>query len=309
VQLFLVPGLIVAVAVLILLGFKAIVGGGKTPEEYLKSLGDSNPEVRWRAASDLAQVLQRPESLKLASDPRFGLTLAERLQEALEDLDKSEKEQVREVAADKTGKKTERTAWQALAPRRNQVIFLIACLGNLTTPVGAVELGEVAGTDPGAEQPRIPYLRKAMLRRLAVLALAKLGNNLGRFQTLPAEDRLEVIVTLKEEARGTGKRAEWAGRSLKYLLEQQSRGKEKLSAADAYTLSDLGGVRPLGVDQTLARCARADDPFLRKLVAFALKYWDGPEVEKTLIRLSHDSGEGTIIDVDELDREPGREKP
>src|SRR5262249_28586879 len=158
------------------------------------------------------------------SDPKFGLTLAERLQEALEDLSKEEKRRGREIVEEKTGEKGERAAWQALAPKRNQVIFLIACLGNLTTPVGAPELCAVARTDPGKDKPRIPYLRKAFQRRLAVLALAKLGNNLGRFKELPAAGRREVIASLAKEAKGEGKRAEWAKVSLKYLQEKVVRG-------------------------------------------------------------------------------------
>src|SRR5262249_24869735 len=86
-QLFLVPGLIVAVAVLLLLLFKNLIGGTRTKEEYLQDLDSSNAEVRWRAAHDLAQILKRRESLvEWASDPALGLELARRLDLALKEL-------------------------------------------------------------------------------------------------------------------------------------------------------------------------------------------------------------------------------
>src|SRR5262245_52000178 len=76
VQLFLVPGLIVGGAVAILLGFSWLAGGSRTPDQFLKNIDSANADIRWRAASDLAQVLKRDENL--ASDPEFALRLAER---------------------------------------------------------------------------------------------------------------------------------------------------------------------------------------------------------------------------------------
>ncbi len=282
VQLFLVPGLIVAVAVLILLGFKFLVGGNRTPREFLQGLDNSNPDVRWRSASDLAQVLQRPESLELASDPQFGLELAERLRAAWYDLKKEEEGAIKQMAkpAARDQRLSAKAAWAKLAPQRNYVIFLGACLGNMTVPVGAPLLCEIADDtrDNGQEFSRV---RVALLRRQAVLALAKLGDTLKRFQDLPAAQRADVIARLKEEARGEGSRADWARAAHEFLAKK----------------------KPLKVDRTLAQCARDDDPFLRELVAFALKYWDGPEVEPTLVHLLGDSGRGTVIDVNKFEDE------
>src|SRR4051812_1159936 len=80
-QLFIVPGLIVAGAVGVLLFFSWMAGGPRTPEGFLAGLRNINPEVRGRAASDLAQVLLRDDAL--AANPTFGLELAARLQDAL----------------------------------------------------------------------------------------------------------------------------------------------------------------------------------------------------------------------------------
>jgi hypothetical protein len=282
VQLFLVPGLIVAVAVLIILGFKFLVGGGRTTADYLRDLDDPNPEVRWRAASDLAQVIQRPESLSLASDARFGLSLAERLREALTDLKKEEDKAARKLAAGEF--KYEEDAWQYLAPRRNYVVFLIACLGNMTVPVGAPLLGETAVSDPDAGKGcEITRLRIALQRRQAVLALAKLGDNRKRFRQLPPAEQKDVVRALEKEAQGTGTRADAAKVALAYLEDKQPPDQR--------------------VDRALAECARDDDPILRELVAFALKYWGKTdEVVDTLVKLSGDQGEGTIIDVDKLEQ-------
>src|SRR4029077_21124372 len=77
VQLFLVPGLIVARAVTVLLGFSWLASGSRSPEQILKNIDSTNADIRWRAASDLAQVLKRDD--KLAADASFGLRLAEQL--------------------------------------------------------------------------------------------------------------------------------------------------------------------------------------------------------------------------------------
>src|SRR5262249_51738400 len=88
-QLFLVPGLIVTGAVIILLGFSWLAGTTRTPDQFLKNLDSSNADIRWRAANDLAQMLKRDE--KLAADPVFGLNLAERLYKAADELERLEK--------------------------------------------------------------------------------------------------------------------------------------------------------------------------------------------------------------------------
>jgi hypothetical protein len=274
IQLFLVPGLIVAVAVLILLGFKSLVGSTRTADEFLRDLDSSNSDVRWRAASDLAQVLKRPESLALASDPKFGLDLAERLQAGLDEIKKDE-----DAARKKTqrqGKDEQDAAWRSLAPKRSYVLFLSACLGNMAIPVGAPILCDMATDDKGPDPKSV-----ALRRRRAVWSLANLGDNLSRYRELPERDRAEVASVLEREAGGHGKRAQWARAALAYLKDKKS----------------------LGVDRALAQTARPSDgdPYLRELVAFALKYWEGDEVEPTLAELARDPGEGTTIEVSEDD--------
>ena len=82
IQLFLVPGLIVAIALAVVWGFGWLVGGSYSAEEFLKDLRNPNAEYRWRRANDLAQVLPRDKAL--ASNPKFALDLAELLRQGME---------------------------------------------------------------------------------------------------------------------------------------------------------------------------------------------------------------------------------
>ena len=87
-QMFLVPGLIVAGAVVLLLGFSWLAGGIKSRDRLLEDLASHNPDIRWRTANDLAQVLKRdPE---LATDAQFGLELAGQLRETMTNFDRDE---------------------------------------------------------------------------------------------------------------------------------------------------------------------------------------------------------------------------
>src|SRR5262245_13397195 len=133
VQLFLIPGLIVAGAVTILLGFSWLAGGARTPEQFLKNIDSTNSDIRWRAANDLAQVLKRDD--KLAADPSFGLRLAERLKKAGDELERLEAD--RDRAASSATEAEAAKARQAIVAQRNYVQYLSACLGNFSVPVGA----------------------------------------------------------------------------------------------------------------------------------------------------------------------------
>ena len=59
--------------------------------------------------------------------------------------------------------------------------------------------------------------------------------------------------------------------------------------------------RRVRVDQAMAQCAKAEDPYLRGLVAMALNFWEGDLVEPTLQRLAQDDGHGERIEIDEND--------
>src|SRR5438105_4351804 len=123
-QLFLVPGMIVLLAVLLLLAFRYVLGGGYEPTNFLKQLDSANTDIRWRGASDLAQVLKRPESMNLKSDPAFALELAQRLREGWDDLSLEEKRLDERTANLAPAEK--QAAWgKPLDARRDYVNFLV----------------------------------------------------------------------------------------------------------------------------------------------------------------------------------------
>src|SRR5712692_6607929 len=178
-RLFLTPLLIVIGLVIPLLGFFWLFGGGWTPEDYLKKLDDPNPDVRWRGAEYLGQMLLRDDNL--ASNPKFGLDLAERLRQTLDKNAGAERGLAqklrRQPKAELVGED------KALEPARDHVLYLGSCLGNLTLPVGAPILSRIALTPDDAETNVVTRRRWQ-----ALWALANLGDNLKRFQRLARQD-------------------------------------------------------------------------------------------------------------------------
>ena len=94
----------------------------------VKDLRSTNAEVRWRRASDLAQVLKRDEAL--AANAKFSLDLAGLLRQALRDNEYSERRYQEKSAEDR------REALKALQDERAFIEFLIASLGNFSVPTG-----------------------------------------------------------------------------------------------------------------------------------------------------------------------------
>lgn len=279
-QSFVVPGLIVAVAVLILWGFSWLAGGTASREKFLEGLRNPNADVRWRTAHELAQVLLRdrkePEP-KLATDVGFALELTDLLDSALtneadllERLKKLSKNEADNAGAIAKAKKE-------LSEERKLSDFLCQCLANFDIPVGAPVLCRVAVSEEGGDAKDV-----ALRRQQAVWSLANLGENIKAFPKLSAAQRERILADLDREAKGAGRRAEWARETLAFLNKQGT----------------------LNVDRALAQCARSDDQNLRKLVALALNFWDGPEVEPTLLLLAHDRGQG--VTVTDAEAEPKR---
>jgi hypothetical protein len=272
----------VAVAVLVLLGFSWFVGGESAPDELLNRLEDGNVDIRWRAANDLAQRLKRDD--ELASEPRIALRLTDILRQRLNDYDQAQR-----AYSERAGKvsEEERTReFQSLKDRRKDMQFLSPCLGNLIIPVGAPLLCDIARRERGTDEKSL-----ALLRRQAVWALGNLGENLKRYDKLPPARRQSVLSAMEaaEATAPAGTRA-WASQTAQYLREVQE-GKAR------------GG---LGVIAALAECARAEDPFLREMVAHALNFWEGDAkenalAEKTLVLLAGDKGQGKRLEIGEHD--------
>ena len=154
-RLFLTPLLIVIGLVIPLVGFFWLFGGAWTPEDYLRKLDDPNPDVRWRGAETLSQMLLRDDNL--ASNPKFGLDLADRLRQTLDDNAGAERalaERLRQQPKTELIREN-----KALDPGRDHVLYLGSCLGSLTIPVGAPLLSRMAITQDGAE-PQVVTRRR-----------------------------------------------------------------------------------------------------------------------------------------------------
>ena len=260
-QLFLVPGMIVAVAVVVYLCFNWIFGAPRSPEKILRDLNDGNLEVRWRAAADLAQVLPRDQVL--AANTGFALDLAAHLRRSLDENRASEK--VRAELTRETGKDPPAVT-KSLQAERDQIWYLIACLGNFQVPVGAPILQELALEQKGADAETV-FRRRSQ----AVFALTVLGSNVKKVEKLPENRRSKILDDLKAESESSGERGRWAAAALGHL-EGKKDG--------------------LSVGETLCKAALDPSPFLRKQAAGALTHWDGPHVEDTLLALAKDDGAG-----------------
>jgi hypothetical protein len=274
-QLFLVPFLLVSAVVGLLLLVNWFVRGGQTPRDFLTKLDNSNPDVRWRGAEDLAQVLLRDDTL--ASDLHFGLDLAQRLREAWQNLLSEEKVLAGRNSAPAAGEPDRER--EALEPERDHILYLSACLGNLTLPVGAPVLAEMAASQEGGD-----IMAVFQRRRQALWALANLGKNLQRFARLSEATRQTAESQLAEEAAASQpERSDWARRALQYRAGSQAHS-----------------LYALGVEQAIVRCAEDDNPYLREISALALNFWDGLPTENSrldalLDRLAHDDGHGEEI--------------
>jgi len=280
-RLFGVPALIVGGLVLLLIVGQPLIGkfgsyflgrtwGSGSPEQFLRDLDNSNKEVRWRAANDLAQVLLRDDNL--ASDSAFALQLCQRLRRTLDSSAPFEKAHAEHFA--KLSPTEEAGELKKLDPERDYILLLTQCLGHFMVPVGAPALEELAMQQSGLD-PRALAAR----RRQALWALANLGENVKRFDKLPGEQQETVLSQLEIAAEG-GEQAKVAKEALAYL---KSRWAEKPSA--------------LGMDRVIQKCADAEDPSLRELAAFAANFWSGTAAEnariaQTLTRLCDDPGKG-----------------
>ena len=280
-QLFLVPGMIVLVAVLIILCINYLFIGGYTPQYFLGKLDSDNADIRWRGASDLAQHIKRPESKLLKTDASFALDLTQRLRTALDELDHDEQALAANIAkrpADEHDK-----AWRKLAPQRNFVEYLASALGDFYVPVGVPILCEIINREE-APDPKGNTLR----RRKAIWALSNLGAHVQAIgRELAVEQRAKILEHLREEMSGNQPhRAAWARTALHYLDKTAVPG-------------DAPGL--VLVDHALAQCAKTPDRYLREHVAMAFNFWDGALAEETLLRLAKDDGFGTLLRIAEGD--------
>jgi hypothetical protein len=285
IQLFLVPGLIVGLALAVVWAFGWLVGGSYSADEFMKDFRNPNMEFRWRRASELAQILPREKSMAL--NAKFTLDLPELLRETLRENAQNERAWIERSRG--SGKSLADRPAKALLEERAFIQYLIPCLGYLALPTGVPILEELAlakedGADPDTIQVR---------RRAAVFALANLPGSFKYLDSLSPEEKQQLLNSLQTEGmKGSSERRQWAELAAEYIQARQA-----------------GQPRALGVDQTLAECVRSSHPapqerLLRELVALALNLWEGsPEenrrMEDTLLQLSYDDGQRMELSYDD----------
>lgn len=263
VQLFVVPGAIVLGVLVVVLGCTGSIGWffgfSRTTKERVADLKSENPDVRWRAADDLAQTLKRDP--QLANDPKLGLDLADLLAQALDDLDRE-------------------TNPAALKTKRKYVQFLSSCLGNMQAPVGVPLLTRMAVKETSSDRKTA-----ALLRRHAVWALANLGENLSK----PDEGHgryKHVVDRLSDEKNGTGQRADWARQTLRRLDGKEDYGViPALAQCAAADDPDLRGLAALALGFWTG------SPTENALAEQTLLRLSGPE--------EHGQGERVLLDKDD----------
>jgi HEAT repeat protein len=141
VQLFLVPGIIVAIIVAVWLAFHWLAHMGSDPQAYVRTLRRDN-EGRWQAALNLANDLRGPGGAALKADEQLATELGRILSD--------------EAASGRTGEQS-----QTLR------LYLCRALGEFAIPAAAKPLVERAGS-----------LSDPQTARAAVEALAVLSTNL-----------------------------------------------------------------------------------------------------------------------------------
>ena len=301
-QLFLVPGLIVAFLVVAWLVGGWLFGVSYSKESFLTRLKDPNTEVRWRAAENLAQVLLRDDNL--AADGEFARQLALLLEKTRDDSRQAEEAYAAKAATlSKADADAERSK---LWPDRTLISILGAGLGDFMVPVGAPVLKELA-LQKGGLDPKALALR----RRQAVWALANLGDNLKRFDKLDGPKKDAMLDALRAAEWDAGAAGGDKDAFLKSSAEEKDaalarldlRGRaghpEWLAEALGVLRSRVNGVNDdMGVGDVLVACGRdKDDPILRELSAFAMNFWRGDaaansRMEDALVTLIQDDGAG-----------------
>lgn len=275
VQMFVAPALIVLLAVGALLLVSSFRGmfGNRSIEAILRDLDDANPEVRWRAASDLAERL--PRDPNLARNSTVALELTEKLRRAVQDNRVSERLRAEQLSASKTPTPLPK----ALQAERDHIWYLIGCLGNFQVPVAAPLLQELALNRDGGEVEAV-FRRRTQ----AAYALSVLGFQVRKLDQLSADERAALLAALAQEPADS-ERGQWAALTGKYLEAR------------------FAGQPPptLRVADTLVKLAAEEAPFLRQLAATGFSYWDNEQAEDVLFRLVHDQGQGEDPIVYEAD--------
>lgn len=260
-QLFVVPGVLVAIIVAVIVLFFGWVGGGpQTPEQFLQGLRSPSGMKRGKTAQDLAQVL--PRSPELRGNVAFALDLADMLAEETQ--------------------KPPKVADPAEQGEYLLEYYLPSAVASFQAPVALPLLVQMVLDSRDRVGSDEAYRQRI---RNAVFALALLGSRVQEFDGLSGEQQQRILDTLDEATRAADqRRAERARLALEHL-------RQRLRRAEA----DSPATLPAGLVSALETAASVPDEMTRKFAVLACANWDGPETERILLQLTR--GQDDIPDA------------
>lgn len=312
-QLFLIPGLVVAVLVgLVWLFFGWLAPGNYEPQDFLKGLRSSHDPVRWRTAQDLAQILPRKQELRLNVD--FALQLTALLEE---ELDRDRASAASRDARDQSTASEE-------APHLAE--FLPAAVGHFHVPIAVPVLCRIirdhvrhiawlpgSGDGSGGGVVNVSGLRV----RNSLVALATLGNRLEELEQLPADVQQDLLAALHRSADRGDAMARYARLAWEYLSR---RVRQNALPHSAEVTPGAAGVSPPGdaaggvpgtivsgsdasvpelvaeLRDALALAVACEDEMSRKYACLALANWPEGELEPLLLELLRGDRPPTLLD-------------
>jgi len=251
-QLFVVPGVLVAVIVAFIIVFFGWIGGGpETPEQFMEGLKSPSGMKRGKTAQDLAQVLPRKQELR--GNVSFALDLADLL---------DQETQKPPTVPD---------------PTRDEPylleFYLPSAAGSFHVPTALPILAKLAIESKDRMAGDEAY---RLRMRNAIFALALLGARLKEFDGLPADDKARIVAELREASKSPdAARARRASQAAE-VLEQ------RLSARGESGDKEL--VPPF-VANALEAGSTAPDELTRKYAILALANWEGSATERLLLQL------------------------
>ena len=218
VQFFLIPLAVVAVTVMVYLGFRSLIADDRTAQDYLTEIRNGGTSRRWPAAYELSRVMANP---KVRADPALGPALVRALEE-------SNDSRVRRYLALALGRLDPPLPAQAVAAltkalddpdseARISAIWALGSSGDASVAPRLQPLYEssdagirkmvvyAVGALPGETQ--IPTLRTALhdsaadVRWNAAVALARHGNHEGVPVVRQMLDRSYVEQIVKRDVR------------------------------------------------------------------------------------------------------------
>ncbi len=250
VQLFLVPGIIVAIIVCVWLAFHWLAHLGNDPQAYVRTLRRAN-EGRWQAALNLANDLRGPNGSGL----KANIKLASELGSILDD----------EVDSGRTGEQSETLR-----------LYLCRALGEFTVPEAAPAL--VRRVNENDDDPTT---------QAAIEALAVLATNLQNVRR-SFENKDDVVAAVLATSTSTNSRVRDAcGFTLGVLGGEKSieglyrlmgdpsadvrsnaaLGLARLGQTDAYeTLSEMLSLEDIQLDETVLDDKTQSERYKRALV-------------------------------------------